>query len=94
MTHLDASNTSYGQKKGWESNCQFDSQSLKVGNLLDFLVCRWRATYRWKVFDEGYNFALDLISIGGLHIKLWAPKVVGVPILGISGLPLGSPGTK
>jgi hypothetical protein len=39
-----------------------------------------------KAFDEGYNFALDLISIGGLHIKLWAPKVVGVSTLGISGL--------
>jgi len=43
---------------------------------------------------EGYNFALDLISIGGLHAKLWGPKVVGVPTLGISGLPFGSPGTK
>jgi len=42
----------------------------------------------------GYNFALNLISIGGLHTKLWAPKIVGVPTLGISGIPLGSPGTK
>jgi hypothetical protein len=25
---------------------------------------------------------------------LWASKVAGVPILGISGFPLGSPGTK
>ncbi len=40
--------------------------------------------------DKGYNFALDLISIGGLHAKLWGPKVAGVPILGISGLPFGS----
>jgi hypothetical protein len=24
MTHLDTLNTSYGQKKGQESNCQFD----------------------------------------------------------------------
>jgi hypothetical protein len=29
-----------------------------------------------------------------LHIKLWASKVVGVPILGISGLSLRSPVTK
>jgi hypothetical protein len=41
-------------------------------------MCRWRATYRWKALDEGYNFALDFISIGGLHAKLWAPKVAGV----------------
>jgi hypothetical protein len=32
MTHLSTLNTSYGQKKGWESKCQFDSYSLKVCN--------------------------------------------------------------
>ncbi len=42
-----------------------------------------------KALDEGYNFASDLTSIGGLHIKLWPYKVMRVPILGISGLPLG-----
>jgi hypothetical protein len=47
-----------------------------------------------KLLMRGYNFDLDLTSIGGLHIKLWASTVVGSPILGISGLPLGSPGTK
>ncbi len=41
-------------------------------------------------FNKGYNFALDLISIGNLHRELWAPKVVGVPSLGISGFPLGT----
>ncbi len=45
MTHLDIWNTSYGQKKSQESNWQFDSRPLKVRNLLDFLACRWRATY-------------------------------------------------
>jgi hypothetical protein len=94
ITHLDTSNTSYGQKKGWESNWQFDSQPLKVKNHPDFLACRWHATYHWKALDEGYKFALYLISIRGLHAKLWAPKVVEVPTLGISGLSLGSPGTK
>jgi len=94
MTHLDTSNTSYGQKKSQESNWQFDSQPLKVGNRLDFLVFRWCATYRWKSLDEDYNFALDLISIGGFHTKLWAFKIVKVPTLGISRLPLGSPGTR
>jgi hypothetical protein len=33
------------------------------------------------------QLALDFISIGGLHTKLWAPKIVGVSTLGISGLP-------
>jgi hypothetical protein len=86
--------TSYNQKKGRESNWQFDSQPLKVKNHPNFLACRWRATYRWKALDKGYNFALDLISIEGLHKKLWAPKVAGIPTMRISGLPLGSPKTK
>jgi hypothetical protein len=54
----------------------------------------WRTTYRWKALDEGYNFALNFISIGGLHTKLWGPKVAGVPTLPILGLPNGSPETK
>jgi hypothetical protein len=70
MTHLDTSNTSYGQKKGRESNWQFDSRPLKVKNRPYFLAFRRHATYSWKALDEGYNFALDLISIGGLHTKL------------------------
>jgi hypothetical protein len=49
---------------------------------------------RWKAFNGHYNFVLDLISIGGLHTKLWAPKIAKIPTLGISRLPLGSPGTK
>ncbi len=44
--------------------------------------------------DEGCNFALDLIIIEGLHTKLWAPKVKGIPAVGILRLPLGNPGTK
>jgi len=67
IAHLDIWNTSYGQKKGRESNWQFDSRPLKVENHLDFLACRWRATYRWKVLDEGYKFVLNLIAIGGLQ---------------------------
>jgi hypothetical protein len=58
-----------------------------------FLACKWHATYLWKALDEGYNFVLDLTSIGGMHTKLWASKIARVPILGISGLPLKSLGT-
>jgi hypothetical protein len=94
MTHLDIWNTSYGQKKGWESNWQFDSRPLKIGNRPDFLACRWRATYHWKAINKGYNFAIDLISIRGLHAKLRASKVARVLILAILGLPFGSPETK
>jgi hypothetical protein len=90
ITHLDNWNTSYGQKKGQESNWQFDSQLLKVSSRPNFLACRWCVIYRWKYLDKGYNFSLDLISIKGLHTKLWTPKVAGVSTLGISGLSLGS----
>jgi hypothetical protein len=84
MSHLDICNTSYDKKKGQESNWQFDSRPLKVGNRPDFLTFRQCATYRWKALDEGYNFASDLIEIGGLHRKLCALKVAEVPIVGIS----------
>jgi len=94
IAHLDIWNVSYGQKKGRESNCQFDSRPQKFGNRPDLLSCRGRATYRWKDLDESYNFSSDRISIGGLLAKLWGSKVAGVPIGGISGLPLESPGKK
>jgi len=51
-------------------------------------------TYHWKALYEGYNFSLDLISIGSLHTKLWGFKVAEVPTLGISRLPFGSPRTE
>jgi len=94
IAHSEIWNTSYGQKKGRESNCQFDSWLEKVGNRPDLFICRWHATYRWKTLDERYNFALDRTSIGGLLAKLWGSKVAEVPTGGISGLPLGSPGRE
>ncbi len=94
MTHLNIWNTSYGQKKGEESNWQFDSRPLKVKNQPNFFYYRWCPTYHWKALNKGYNFASNCIAIGGLHTKLWGPKFVGVLTLGISRLSLGSPGTK
>jgi hypothetical protein len=86
MIHFSSYNISYGQKKGRESKCQFDFQPLKVRNRPKLHVCLRCATYRWKELDEGYNFSLDFTSIKGFHNKLWASKVVEIPILGISGL--------
>jgi hypothetical protein len=94
IANLDIWNTSYGQKKGRESNCQFDSRPLKVRIQADFLACRQRATYCWKALDKGYNFALDLIAIRGLHKKLCTLKVARVLVATISRLLLGCPGTK
>ncbi len=94
ITHFGNYKTSYGQEKGRESNWQFDYWPLKVRNRPNLLAWRWHARYHWKALNEGYNFALDLISIRGLHTKLWAFKVVEVSILRISKLSLRSPGTK
>jgi hypothetical protein len=87
IAHLDIWNISYGQKKGQESNWQFDSRPEKVGNRPDLLVCRQLATYRWKALDKSYNFALDRTSIWGLLAKLWGSKVTGIPASAISGVP-------
>jgi hypothetical protein len=59
----DICSPSYGQKKGRESNWQFDSRPLKVGNrcLLDIRI--GSAIRRWKDLDEGYNFGSDLVAI-------------------------------
>jgi len=81
-------------KEGPEVKLAIWLPTTKSQNRPDFLACKWRATYRWKALNESYNFVLDFISIGGLHTKLWGPKVVRVPTLAISGLPLGSPRTK
>jgi hypothetical protein len=40
MGHLDIYSTRYGKKKGQESNMQFDSRPLKVGNRPDLGACR------------------------------------------------------
>jgi hypothetical protein len=48
MGHLDICSPSYGQNKGRESNCQFDSRPLKVGNRpLPDVISR-SVTRRWK----------------------------------------------
>ncbi len=91
IVHLDIWDTSYGQKNGRKSNCQFDSRPKKVENRPDLLGHRGHATYHRKVLNENYNFASNRISIWGLLAKLWGFKVTGVPTGMILGLPLGSP---
>ncbi len=90
MNHLDICSPSYGQKKGHESNWQFDSRPLKVKNRPKSNVNMSNAT----CLKESYKIASDLIPIGGLSKKLWMPKVPGVQTGTISGLHFGSPGKK
>jgi hypothetical protein len=49
------------ERKGRESNWQFDSQPPKVENRPDPGVCKWSATHRWKALKESYKFASDLV---------------------------------
>jgi hypothetical protein len=51
------------KRRAGGQDCQFDSPPEKVRNQPDLLVCGRRATYCWKALDEGYNFALERISI-------------------------------
>jgi hypothetical protein len=91
IVHLDVWNTSYGQKKGRESNCQFDSRPKKIGNRPNLLSCKRCVTYPWKARDESYNFASNRTSIGGLLAKLWGSKVARIPFGAISRLPFKNP---
>jgi len=94
IAHLNICNPSYGQKKGRESNCQFDSRPLKVGNRpLSDVVSR-SATRRWKALDESYNFGLRLVPIRVRGEELWPSKVPGLQPGTVSGLQLESPGKK
>jgi hypothetical protein len=76
--HLDIFSPSYGQKKGWESNWQFDSRPLKVKNrpLPDIRI--GGATWRWKALKKSYNIGLDLTLIRLGNRELCAPKVPGL----------------
>jgi hypothetical protein len=94
MSHLDICSPSYGQKKGRESNWQFDSRPLKVGNRPFLNVCWRSATWPWKALEESYNFGSDLTPIGGRSREIWASKVPGLQPGTASGLLLGSLGKK
>ncbi len=76
--HLDIYSPNYGQKKGQESNWQFDSRPLKVENrsLPDLRI--ESAICRRKDLTEGYKFGSDLVAIRLCSRELWAPKVSGL----------------
>ncbi len=75
----DICSPSYGQKKGRESNWQFNSRPLKVRNRCLPNIRIGSAIRRWKDLDEGYNFGSDLVAIQLCSRELWRFKVPGVP---------------
>jgi hypothetical protein len=76
--HLDICSPSYGQKKGRESNWQFDSRPLKVGNRPFPDLQIKSAIRRWKDLNAGYKFGSNLVAIRICSRELWAPKVPGL----------------
>jgi hypothetical protein len=76
--HLNICSPSYGQKKGRESNGQFDSRPLKVGNRPCPDLRIESAIRSWKDLGEGYKFGSDLVVIELRSRELWAPKVPGL----------------
>jgi hypothetical protein len=67
MGHLDICNTSYGKKKGHESNWQFDSRPLKVKNQPDPGACRCNAIHLGKLSRR----ATSLLEASS-QSELWA----------------------
>jgi hypothetical protein len=76
--HSDIYSPSYGQKKGWESNWQFDSWPLKVRNWPLSDIALKSATRNWKALEESYNFDSGLVPIQAWGEELWLFKVSGV----------------
>jgi hypothetical protein len=89
--HVDIFSSSHGQKKGRESNWQFDFRPLKVENrpLPDILF--ESATWRWKDLEEGYNLDSKPCCDRALQSGVMAIQSPGSPVGTISGLHFGSP---
>jgi len=72
IIHLSTYNTSYGQKKGRESKCQFDSWPLKVQDRLELHAFKGPTTYFWK-------FLMRVTNIFRPHLNWrFAQKVIGI----------------
>jgi hypothetical protein len=84
MIHLNTYNTNYGRKKGQKSKCKFDSQPLKIKIDLIYVCVGDMPHIIEKILMRTTTLLANLISIGGLHNKLWASKVTRVPISGVS----------
>jgi hypothetical protein len=94
IVHLDICNPSYGQKKGRESNWQFDSRPLKVGNrpLPNLRIESARCS--WKRSQRGLQLWFRPCRGQTLRSRVMSSRSPGTPTGTISGLQLGSPGKK
>jgi len=74
-------------KQSQKSKCQLDSQPLKVKNRFDLRAYKGACHISLERSNKGYNFALNLTLIRGLHKKFSVSKVMRVAISGISRFP-------
>jgi hypothetical protein len=87
----DIYSPSYGQKKGRESNWQFDSRPLKVGNLCLADVRFVSAIHRWKRSRWGLQLWFRPRRDPTLKSGVMAVQSSGSPAGTKSGLHFGSP---
>jgi hypothetical protein len=104
MSHLDICSTSYGRKKGWESNWQFDYWPLKVENrpeVMNSQSCESpnRDSFRTPPWEsqEKVSFGcrcrgqMQRILYGG---RWWLPRVRAVVSHVSPGAPMACPNTE
>ncbi len=95
--HLDICNPSCGQKKGRESNWQFDSRPLKVGNrpLIDlFLTSELRVRYVVEKISTRATSLVQTLLRSDFAVGSYELPKSGTSTGTISRLQLGSPGKK
>jgi hypothetical protein len=80
ITHLNICNTSYGQKKGLESNWQFDSRPLKIKNRFDSLCAGNVQHTVAKLSTRGITL-LETTSRSKVCTRSYAPSKLREPQL-------------
>jgi len=90
--YSDICSPSYGQKKGRESNWQFDSRSLKVGKSTSFRRPIWACDMALERSWRGLQLWFRTRRDPTLHSGVMAVQSSGSPAGTISGLHFGSPG--
>ncbi len=77
VVHLDLICMSYNQKKGWESNWEFDSQPQILGKQGSNEVQLGCAIHCWKEIFESYKMLPSHFQKKLDFKKIWVAKVLG-----------------
>ncbi len=93
IIHLDLICMNYDEKKGWELNWKFDSQSQIPWKQGSNEVWLERVIHHWKSIFKGYKIVPSHIKNKFDLRKIWASKVWDNKSPNL-GLPLGNPEEK